>query len=304
MTETWNITNREEWLQRRLADITASDIGGLAGVDAYRTPLKIWAEKTGQVLGAEDNASTRRGRWFESGVEEALREAYPDWSFENPRVYLRDPEVRLGATPDRFAIRPDRSGRGNVQLKIVSKPVFERDWIDGEPPLKFQLQSITEAMLGDCSWNMVAAAVVDTYGADLHVREVPRHPAAEARIRELAREFWAIVDAGGQPAANYKVDGPLIEAMHPEGGQKPPLDLSTHNRIAFLCEERLAWQTRRRNAEGALEEVDAEIKHVLGDYDAAEHPDFKITWKLQKRKEFIVPAAEYRTLRVTRRGDS
>ena len=296
------IRSRSEWLSWRLNDVTASDIGGLAGVDAYRTPLKIWAEKTQLVSGPEETNLMRRGRWLEPSIAKALSEERPGWLLTAPGIYLSDLELRLGGTPDYFASRLDRSGQGNVQCKVIAKPTFEREWKDG-PPIKYQLQSLTEAMLADCTWNAVVALVLDTYSADLHIFDVPRHPAAEARIIELVADFWAMIAAGQQPAPNYKADAALIKALHPRGGEHPAIDLSQHNRIGFLAEEHLEWQRRKRNAEGALEEVDAEITHILGDHDAAEHPDYKITWKLQQRKEVIIPATEYRVLRVTRRKE-
>lgn len=296
--EEWVITNRAEWLAKRQQDITASDIGGLSGVDDYRSPLRIWAEKTGQISGPDETNLMRRGRWLEPAVARAISETFPDWSIEPSKVYLRDPELRLGATPDYVGTRPDLEGRGNIQMKVIARPTYEREWRDGHAPLKYQLQSLTEAMLLGSQWNCVAALIIDVYSADLVVNEIPRHPAAEERIKELVGEFWAMVARGEQPNPSFKHDAALIRTMHPRGGRKPALDLTQHNRISFLAQEHLEWAKRRQHAEGALEEVDAEITSILGDYDEAEHPEYRISWKLQQRKEVFLPATEYRVLRI------
>ena len=63
---------------------------------------------------------------------------------------------------------------------------------------------------------------------------------------------------------------------------------------------RYAWRTRRRHADGALEEVEAEIRDILKDHDVGLHPAFKITNKLQTRKETVLDETSFRVLRITR----
>lgn len=295
---------REEWLARRLHDITASEIGGLAGVDEYKSPLRIWAEKTGLATGPEDNAAMRRGRWLEPAVAKAIIDTYPDWTIQPASVYLRDPTLRLGATPDYIGTRPDREGVGNIQCKVVARPVFEREWADGRAPLKYQLQSITEAMLLNADWNIVAALVIDTFTAELVIDEVPRHPPAEGRIKELVKEFWKMVEAGLQPPTNFKLDSDLVKALHPKGGKEPALDLSANNRFPILAGRREVLTTERKAVEAELKEIDTEICAALGDHDAGDHPDYSVTWKLQHRAEYVSPATSYRVLRVTKKKDA
>jgi predicted phage-related endonuclease len=269
--ERHEITDRASWLALRMQDLTASDVGAVAGVDSNRTPLKVYAEKTGMIGPTPDNGPMARGRWFEPAILEALREKHPTWDIRRAGVYLRDPEVRLGATPDFVAIDPEREGIGAIQGKIVAKPIFESEWPDRRAPLKFELQTLAEAMLLEAGWAMVAAIVVDTYTAELVEHAVPRHDGAEARICQMSTAFWSNVATGQPPPPVYSQDAELITALHPKGGG-PAVDLSKHNRIAFLCDERLAWQRRKSASEGALEVVDAEIKAILGNADEGLHP--------------------------------
>jgi predicted phage-related endonuclease len=301
MIEQRHIEDRNEWLRWRTQDVTASDIGALAGVDEYRTALRVYLEKTGQLVGNPDNEAMRRGRWLEPAVLKAVADTNPEWEVKPAHVYLRDSELRIGATPDSFAIDPRRPmGVGNLQLKVVARPVFERDWCDGQVPLKYQLQTLTEAMLAEAEWCAVAALVIDTFTAELVVREIPRHPAAEDRIRGMVAAFWKRLAAGERPPADYALDGDLIKALHPRGGA-PAKDFSTNNRMGLLCEEKLTLSEIRHDLEARLKAADAEICELMGDAERGELPDFNVSWKLQSRKEHVVPASESRVLRVTRR---
>ena len=127
------IADRPSWLAMRSRDLTASDIGAVAGLDKHKSAFRVYAEKSGLIPGAADNNIMRRGRWLEAAVVEALKDERPTWKLQRAGVYLRDPELRLGATPDAVAIDPERPGIGMVQIKVVSKPAYESGWGDGPP---------------------------------------------------------------------------------------------------------------------------------------------------------------------------
>lgn len=309
------ITDRDEWLRWRRGDITASDIGAIAGVDPYRSRLAVHAQKTGLAGAPDETAIMRRGRWLEPAVLKALAETFRGWIVKPAEIYLRDPQIRLGCTPDAFAIDPERDAGEEtiVQAKVVAKPTFEREWetlrtvsserpyIVARAPLRYELQALCEAMLYDAPQAIVAALVIDTYGAELAVAEVPRHDAAERRLRGLATDFWEQIASGQLPPADFSRDAELIRTLYRKGGDGV-LDLSGNNRIGELCEEHLRWQGRKKAAEGALDFVDAEICDVLRDHEVGEHPHYGISWKSQHRKEVTIPATSFRVLRITRRG--
>lgn len=315
MIERRPIADRDEWLSWRRQDLTASDVGAVAGIDPYRSRLAVAAQKIGLVGAPDETNAMRRGRWLEVSVFKALAETFRGWMIKPATIYLRDPAIRLGATPDALAIDPERDDGEEtiVQAKVVARPTFEREWerlgtVDGErpyiqarAPLRYELQTLTEAMLYDAPAAIVAALVIDTFGAELAIAEVPRHAEAERRIRVMTEAFWTDVGAGRLPAADYGRDIELIKALHPRGGAGT-IDLSGNNRIGELAEEYLRWQGRRKAAEGALDVVASEVCDVLGDHEIGEHPDYGISWKLQHRKEAVVPASSFRVLRITRRG--
>src|SRR5262245_52900443 len=119
------INRRAEWLSLRAHDLTASDVGAWLGVDPYRTPFAVVAQKLGieQVI---ETGLMRRGRWLESASLIALAERYPTWDIRPAGIYCRDTEVRLGATPDAIAEDPGEPGLVAVQVKVVTRPSFEQ----------------------------------------------------------------------------------------------------------------------------------------------------------------------------------
>lgn len=296
--EKFSVRDRAEWLERRRHDLTASDIGAAAGVDPFKSTLQLWAEKTGLLMPEAENDAMRRGRWLEAAVRAAILDENPGWSVEPVSLYFRDTDLRLGATPDFAAIIPGEEGLTNIQAKVVSAPAFERHWQSG-PPLGYLLQTTCEAMLSDAARSIVAALVISTYKAELHMYPVPRHAQAEQRIVSIAEQFWSMVDEGRQPLADYTRDAGVIEAMHPLAKIETPVDLSGNNALSIVLPQYLALKAGMAIDKKKATELEATIKDAMGDHELGELPGFRVSWKNQTRKQHIVKESTYRVLRVT-----
>src|SRR6187401_2028623 len=117
------IENRDEWLHWRQEVLTASDVGAVAGIDKYKSSLRVYAEKMTDIT-PEESAIMRRGRMFEHAAYGYLQEDHPDWEWSRPGAFYADVDLKLGATPDALARTPTGS-LVNVQIKTVSAPTFE-----------------------------------------------------------------------------------------------------------------------------------------------------------------------------------
>lgn len=299
------IGDREQWLAWRRADLTASDVGPVMGIDPYRTCAKVWAVKVGIIEEAPRTEFLEFRECQEGAVLRWLRRyGRPHWDVVEAETYWRDPDIRLGCTPDAMAIDPAREGIGCVQIKTVRQDIFEDEWLkpDGkiEIPLGYQLQTQTEAMLTGARWAVVAYEVLGFGTGFFGVEEIELEPDLVPRIKDVAVRFWADVTAGRQPKFNFDLDAEVIEALHRKSLVKePPIDLSADNRLPPLLTKRKRRKDYIKRAEKWVETADAEIKDKLGTHEAAALPGWKITWRPQKRAEKIMPASEFRVLRVT-----
>lgn len=292
------VTDRASWLAMRRGAVNASEIAAACGVSPRKTLLRLWAEKTGLIGDGPDSGILRRGRWLEDGVLNALKDegGRPHWKIEKPGFYYLDPDARIGCTPDALAF-DDEGGQGVVQCKVVSRPVFDADWQDG-PPDQYLLQTLTEIMLTGSEWGCVAALVLDTWSADLHIFPLERHEGAWAKIRECVAKFWADTDAGIEPRADYARDGELLNLLKPPGDDEP-IDLGRDNRIPVLLEERKELKATEKAAETRLKEINAELVDKLNGHRRAVCGRWKISNTMTHRGEYTVPPASFPTMRVT-----
>lgn len=303
MIERRQITAKAEWLEWRKDDITASAIGALLCRHPYTTALKLHLEKRGVNFATPDNRVTRRGRWLEPAVRKAVSEERPGWVLEQADVYLRDGDLRLGATPDFFIHSRDTGALGVLQAKTTVPAELEKYWDGGkEIPGWIAWQTRTEMMLADAAFGAVAVLVVDPFDMDVHIIEIPRDTHAEDAIAGAVRKFWHDVERGIQPAADYGRDSDAIRALagHERSGKQ--CDLSGDNQLRELLEQRAALKARAKAFEARCTEIENELMHKLGDAERGVGLDgWHITFKSADRAGYTVPPKTVRTLRITDR---
>lgn len=297
------IEDRASWLALRAGDVTASDVAAVLGVDDYRTPARVYAEKTGAIAPPDDNTLMRRGRWFEAAAVAALGEERPTWDVKRAGVYLRAPALGIGATPDAVATRPDRAGFGIVQIKVVAEPVFREKWCGGDierPPLGYQLQTITEGRLAKADWTCVAALIVGTFSAELKLFDVDHgHEPSWTRIVEGVNLFRDYIAAGQMPPLLADRDAETVKALfRREDDAEPPKNLPAD--LLSTLERREDLRAQIKDASEAVEAIDTTIKAALGNSSVGLLAPYRVGWKVEPRKSYTVAASEPRVLRITK----
>jgi len=297
--ERHTIISRDQWLALRKQDVTASRIGALFSCHPYVSALRVYLEHSGIEFPQEDNAAMRRGRLLESAVGLAVAEEHPEWRITKATEYLRDPDVRLGATPD-FFIHDDPRGLGVLQTKTASPHMFEREWAGGkEVPDWIVLQTLVECMLSDAAFGVVGVLEVNAWNLNCGIVEIPRHPAAEDKIIRAVKQFWGDVMYGHEPPPDYGKDAGLLKILAPREAKDKVIDLSGNNALPVLLDERARLKERIKKMESRCEEIETELKFSMRDAAMATGVNgFKITWKTAHYDEYIVKARDTRILKI------
>lgn len=310
--------NREAWLKVRTQDVTASAAAALLGIHPYSSALDLWAEKTGrkQVVLDEDDPVLRRGRILEYAAIDMIREDFPAWevthSFNNR--YFRDPELRMGATPDAFAKIPAQPGRIVIQIKTASDYSIKA-WRDPEtkeitPPLWVAVQASIEAELTKAQGAKVALLHVG-HGIALHMVDIPLHAPLMDRIKGEVRDFWRLIAEKRIPDPDYGKDSELIEELYAVSGKV--VDLTKDNEVLELIDRKASLAETKT----AIEKEQKEIKSKLlvkmgikpdevakaGETDIGKTADGRIiTVKQTFRGAYEVKPTTFKDLRVKKAG--
>lgn len=319
VVERIEVEDRDTWLRLRLDNVNASEVSICCGEGPYGSLAELFAQKKGLRPGLTDSGVLRRGRWAEPAVFEALAEQYPQWEVRRARIYLVDRERRIGATPDGFALRPDRPGRGVVQAKVISRGVFRRRWLvdeessieDGEAvvPIYYRLQTLTEMRLSECAWGIVAVIVASEFDMILRVFDIERDVELEALILGGVDTFWTeYFDRGIMPPFEPQRDAALIRALYPRDDGSV-IDLTGNNRVGELVDQLAEVRAAAKRLKASETSAAAELQAMLGEHTFGQLQDGRaVAWKHQHRRAYAVEASDFRVLRILKsmpqqRGD-
>jgi predicted phage-related endonuclease len=290
---------RAKWLALRKSDVTASTVGALFGCHPYESQLGLFKEKTGLETPLSNSAMLEWRLMLEGAVAVAVARQRPGWKIIKATEYLRDPDLRIGATPD-FYIEGDPRGLGVLQAKTIAPSAYKKQWQDGQPPFWIALQNATELMLEyEADFGAVAGLVIDPWKCQCEITEIPRHAGVETRIRDAVAKFWLDVEAGREPAPDYAKDAELIASMYPEAKPLKTIDLTGNNMLPVILPERATLKAQISKAEARVKEIDTEIKFAMADAEIATLGDFTITNKTTHRKGFEVKPTSFRALRIS-----
>lgn len=299
------ITSREQWLDLRRRDITASVIGALAGAHPYVSARKLYLAHSGLDFPEEENDAMRRGRIMEPAVAAAVSEQRTDWSLQKNEHYYRDPAIRLGATPD-YLIHGDPRGLGVLQIKTTEATVYARDWNGGSKiPLYIELQTLVECMLTEAVFGEVAVMVTPSRKLSVTILPVPRLAGAERKIIAKVEQFWADVAAGREPDLDYGKDAELIKLITPRDPVAGvAVDFTGDNETPVLLAQREEIMARLNEYQARKDAIDAELKFKMRDGDhSIGLDDWNIKYRTVHYKEKLMPARDTPTLNVQRKKE-
>ncbi len=293
--------NRAEWLEQRRQGIGASDAAVILGLTKWKSPMGLYAEKTGLVpMSQEESDILEWGQRLEPVI--ALK--YAD---ETGRV-IRDPgnftiqkstdvDFQL-ATLDRvvtgFTVASDvvKDGPGVLELKNVIE--FKReDWQD-EPPLLYQVQVQHQLAVTGFAWGSIAAIIG---GRSFVWQDIPRNERFISLLLQREEEFWRrVVDQRPPAPDDSEATADVIKALYPreQDGQviAAPAELMPWaDQLAAAKLEIKALEVKEREAEN-------HIKAFIGEHLGCVFPNgVAYTLKAQKRASYVVQATEFRVLR-------
>jgi predicted phage-related endonuclease len=250
----------------RLGDVTASQFPALIGCHRWLTRAGLYAEKRGVKMPEVNPESSviRRGHALEPIVCVEVGKQRSNWNIEPAGVYLRDPDLHLGATPD-FFFTDDAGRRGVLQTKTVGASQFRKEWDDINVPFWIALQTAVEMMLDEADIGAIGVLVVGDYTFETHVYDVPRHPATERRIRKTVATFWDDVAAGREPKIDYERDGALLAVLYPHETPGKVIDLTGDNELPEKLDRLERVKSEIKAAKTAQDTITAEIRAKMKD---------------------------------------
>lgn len=175
-------------LKMRSSGIGGSDVSIILGLNPWRTPLQLWAEKVGKLEPQEENAAMEWGSRLESAVYQKFKHEHAkDYDCSYGGSTIRHPEHKtLLATPDAF-INCRNNGSGVLEIKTSSQHPWDN------VPTYYLLQGQHYCYVLNKSFYMFAVLFRGTEYREYGPFQFDREAYEKQVIPELEK-FWKCVE--------------------------------------------------------------------------------------------------------------
>jgi putative phage-type endonuclease len=236
--------------------IGGSDAAAVMGQSRYKTPLKLWAEKTGEI--EPEDLSDREAVYWGNVLEEVIRkevEKRLKINIEKPNVD-GEPEVKYSKDYPFIGCQLDGENRHVLDTIYEFKTcaAYKKDeWEGAKAPIEYIIQ---------CQHNMyvmgakkcILACLIG--GQQFVMKEIERDEAMIEKIVAAEVDFWNnYVLPKAQPIAMAEDD--MDELFPTENGETIPLSEEQEEIIKFLAEKKAMVSDLKKEIS-----VDLKMQHV------------------------------------------
>lgn len=268
-------SDREEWLSLRRNGIGGSDAAALLGLNPYRTPYELWAEKQGFLPAKEDTECMRQGRDLEQYVACRFMEQTGMKVRSVPHMYQSVKYPFMQATIDRIVV----GRKEGLECKTTSI-LQDKALSKGEIPLPYYCQCMHYlAVTGFDCWHL--AVLVLNRG--FYVFRIERDEKEIQCLIEQEQSFWETYILGNAipPTQGLASETTAILSQYKGNMQLEATPLFEHDQTA---ERYLELGKRIDELSAEREQLKQQIMLSMGESTQGLLTNGTISWKPQERR--------------------
>lgn len=267
--------NHDEWKALRHQYIGGSDAAAVVGMNAYVSPLALWAEKTGRLPGFEGNLATEVGTYMEEFVAQKFAEVTGKKVRRSNLSWFNSDYPWAIANIDREIVGED----AGLEIKTTSELNMKK-FKNGEYPANYYVQIVHYmAVTGKKRWYL--AVLIGN--REFKWFTIERDEEEIKALMEAEEAFWDLVKRDTPPAADGSASTKdTLNALYPDSNQDAigigafERELDNYTRL----------KTQRDDLDTQISEIENRIKAHLGAYERGEGEKYKVSWKTQTRSTF------------------
>lgn len=269
---------REDWLRVRNLGIGGSDAGVILGLNKWKSPITLWAEKTGRTE-PEDLYGNEAVYWGTKQEPLVAERFYEETGKKvKRRGTLRSrPYPWMLANVDRWVVG-EKAG-----LEIKTTNAFSAAAWDGD--------EIPDSYYAQCLHYMAVTGAEKWYiavligGQDFRWKEIPRHEEDIRSLRKAEALFWRHVRDNTMPEDIDGSESTARTLSRMYRGEEEALELPGEADALIASYDE--WTAAKKDAESHLQAVKNQLMAMMGEAETATADGRKITWKTGKPRETI-----------------
>jgi putative phage-type endonuclease len=266
---------REQWLELRKKGIGGSDSAAIVGLDRYRSPFDVYADKLGLKPEIPDNEAMRQGRDLEDYVAQRFMEATGK-KVRRRNAMLQHPEYPfMIADIDRWVVGE------NAGLECKTTSVLNRcKFSQGEFPPNYYVQCMHYmAVTGAERWYLAVLVLNNAF----HVFTIERDENEIQALIETEKHFWQNhvlkkippTPDGGESTSE------IIKQLFPEARQREEVALYGHEE---KIQQYLELDARVKELTQERDAIKQELQLALADAEIGRAQGYIVEWKNQVRQ--------------------
>ena len=281
----WDKTE-QEWLEIRKGGIGGSDAGTVVGVNKYKSPYALWAEKTGAVeTEFTGNEATKWGHRLERIVAQAYAEDYDKavvewpvilWSKEHPWMYANldfvvvepSEEFPKGQVTIWHSTDEPKGVKNILEVKTAGIASYGNAsaWANDGIPQSYMLQGYHYGIVTGWTEDFTFAALVA--GQGLQVRHMPWDQSVADNLIAAEEMFWDLVTLETPPEADgSNATESVQQARYPRHSEGK--EFEGGNALSVLWEEHAQAKVEEEEAINRRKALRARIVEMVGDAEFA-----------------------------------
>ena len=258
-----------EWLRLRKSGIGGSDAGAICGVNPYSSAMKVFRDKTSDVVEELDNEAVRIGHDLEGYVAQRFTEATGLKVRRSNFMYRSVEHPFMIADVDRLVVGED----AGLECKTASAYNADK-WKDGNVPLHYVMQCYHYmAVTGKRTW-YIAAVVL---GSGFTYQKLEWDDGLIARLIEMEEGFWNSYVAKGiiPPPDGSRACDEVLEQYFHTARKASTVELVGFDEKLRRREEILGFISELQEEQKQIEQ---EVKLFMGDNESASSQCYRVSW--------------------------
>jgi putative phage-type endonuclease len=261
-------SDRQAWLKARTKGVGASDIATIMGINPYKTPLELWAEKTGKIeRSTEMSDAAFMGLELEDDLLRLFTRKTGIDCFEDQKLYQHDEDEIALCTPDGYYME----GELRVPLQLKTSTENSKKWKEEGLPLWVVCQVMWEMYVLDAPKSVVFPYLAGNAAKAEPIELEYEHDFLTA-CKSQVDQFWKLIVEDRQPEATENDVRTLHRIYDQLDGAKTASDeiVMALKRMQSYKEMRDSLQYELYKAESLMKKEQAAIAQFLGDSKALE----------------------------------
>lgn len=256
--------------EERRQYIGGSDIAAIMGQSRWKTPYRLWAEKTGKidVPDLSNNPAVEMGTRLEQFVAELFAEKTEKQVRRQSKMYTHPKYPYLVAHVDRLITGSDEL----LECKTCSAYKLE-EW-ENKIPKEYILQVIWYLGITGRKRGWIACLIG---GQKFDYKVIDFDEELFNLMVEKAVKFWDMVQTQTPPVI-LPEDGEVLGEVFSEHSEDMIENNEINDRVAYVKELEMHVDEMKKE----IEEIKTELKTAIQDKMGIITDTYKVTWKNQK----------------------